>query len=347
MILGNAVCRSIITAFAFVLLGDLHSAFAADPNLIEAAKREGQVTWYTALTVDITRVAAEAFQKQYGIPVNSVRGDDATNTLRLFNEHRAGHALADVTDGTTIITPLKKQNMLMKWLPDDVSRLPKEAFDPAGYWVAMDEFFSTPAFNTNVVPRGTEPKTYQDLLDPKWKGKMAWASHRSTSGGSGFVGTVLTTMGENAGTSYLHSLAAQKVIDLDTSARALVDQVIAGEYPIALQVLNHQAAISAAQGAPVDWIPLSPAMGIFSVAALLQDAPHPNAGKLFEDFMTSEQGQLIFQNAGYIPVDPNVPPKPASLRPSGGGTFQATFFSPEQVSASLDHWYEVYKLLFD
>jgi iron(III) transport system substrate-binding protein len=341
-------CRAFAATFIFAAAGLLRSsAFAADQALIDAARREGQVTWYTTQIIDqFARPAAEAFQKQYGIPVSFVRGDDTAVALRVFNEHQAGRTLADVIDSTSAIPTIKGEGFLMKWLPDGVTRLPKDAFDSEGYWVATNEFFSTPAFNTNLVPRGTEPRTFQDLLDPKWKGKMAWASHVGPSGAPGFVGRALTAMGENKGMSYLRSLAKQEVVDLDGSSRSVVDQVMAGEYPIALQIFNHQAVISAAQGAPVEWIPMSPAMAIFSVTALMQDAPHPNAGRLFEDFLISEEGQQIFRDGDYIPVDPSVSPRTPSLRPNGG-PFQAIFFSPEQISASMPHWAEVYKQIFE
>ena len=325
----------------------ISSAYAADPALVAAAKREGEVTWYTTQIVNqLARPAAEAFQKQYGIAVNFVRGDSGAVSLRALNERQAGHNLADVIDGTSVIPTLKADGLLLKWLPDGADRLPKNASDPQGYWIATNEYFHTPAFNTNLVARGTEPKTFEDLLNPKWKGKMAWASHGSTSGASGFVGTVLTAMGEDKGAAYLHRLASQKIVELGGSARSLVDQVVAGEYQIALQVFNHQAVISAAQGAPVSWIPMSPSMGIFSVTAVLKDSPHPNAGKLFEEFLISKQGQQIFRSADYIPIDPDVPPKSADLRPNGGA-FRAIFFSPEQISGSIGRWSEVYKSIFE
>ena len=78
--------------------------------------------------------------------------------------------------------------------------------DPDGYWIASNLYINTPGYNTALVPKGTEPQTYQDLLDPKWHGKMAWNALPSTSGGVGFVGTVLAEMGEEKGMAYLREL---------------------------------------------------------------------------------------------------------------------------------------------
>jgi iron(III) transport system substrate-binding protein len=348
---GRSAVRVIGFAWIMVITSGLLSASltaaAADQALIDAAKKEGSVTWYTTQIVNqVARPAADAFQKRYGIQVNFVRGDSAEVALRVLNEQQAGHPLADVIDGTTTIPTVKARGLLMKWLPERITRMPKEAHDQEGYWVATNEDLHTPAFNTNLIPRGTEPKTYQDLLDPKWKGQMAWASHPSTSGAAGFVGMVLNTMGDEEGMSYLRNLAKQKMNALSGSSRSVVDQIVQGEYALAIQVFNHQAVFSAARGAPVDWIPISPAMGIFDVTALMKEAPHPNAAKLFESFLISDAGQRIFRDGDYIPVDPNVLPRVPSLRPNGS-SFQATFFSPEQISESLPHWAATYKSIFE
>jgi ABC-type Fe3+ transport system substrate-binding protein len=326
-------------AAAFALLGSASRAEQAD---VEAAKREGAVTWYTAQIVDqFARPAAEAFQKKYGIVVKFVRSDSATMALRVFNESKSGHPIADVVDGTSGFAELKKQNLLLKWLPDEARQLPKEAVDPDGYWVANNEFIHTMIFNTTLVPRGTEPTSFDDLLDPKWKGKMAWASHSSTSGGAGFVGLVLASMGEDKGMAWLQKLKQQSVAGLGGSSTSVVDQVAADEYSLALQVFNHDAVIEDAEGAPLDWTQKFPAMGIFDVSATLREAPHPDAAKLFESFLVSDEGQRLFQRSNYIPVDPAVPPKVAGLRPDGV-RFRAIFFTPEQIASGLPKWFGIY-----
>lgn len=322
------------------------SALADDQALVDAARHEGKVTWYTAQIINqFARPAAEAFQKKYGIAVDYVRSDSETMALRVFNESKAGHPLADVVDGTSGFPELKKQGLFLKWLPETAQILPKEAVDADGYWIANNEFIHTAIFNTNLVAPGTEPTSFQDLLDPKWKGKMAWAAHISTSGAAGFVGTVLTTMGNDKGMSYLSELAKQNVAGLDGSSTSVVNQVAAGEYAIALQVFNHNAVIGAAQGAPLNWTPRYPAMGIFAVSAILRDAPHPNAAKLFETFLVSKEGQQLFRDANYVPVNPAVEPKVVGLRPDGE-RFRAIFLTPEQIATSLGQWFQIYKDYF-
>jgi iron(III) transport system substrate-binding protein len=287
----------------------------------------------------------EAFQKQYGIRVNFVRADSIELAARMVNEAQAGRLQADVYDGTATAPAVKRAGLALKWLPDRAREWPPEYRDPEGYWAATNLYVHTPAHNTSLVPKGSEPRTYGDLLDPRWKGRMAWATHATSSGALGFIGTVLTELGEEPGKAYLRRLARQDIIQLGGSARTVVDQSIAGEYPVVLQIFNHQPVISARRGAPIDWIPMSPAMVVLCVSGVTRDAPHPNAGKLLVDFFVSEEGQKLFRDVDYIPVDPDVPPREAALRPDGK-SFRGIFFSPEQSDAAMPHWLEVYNEIF-
>ena len=344
--LARAACNCFALVLLFGSLLQMPQAWAADPALIEAAKREGQVSWYTTQIMNqFGRPAIDAFQKRYGIKVNAIRGDSIELAVRMVNEAKAGRTQADVFDGTGNMTAMKRAGAAQKWQPQRAKLLPPEFSDPEGYWVASNIYVQTPAHNTELLPKGSEPHSWADLLAPKWKGKMAWVTHPTTSGAPGFVGLVLSELGEEKGRAYLGALAQQDIIGLGGSARAAVDQAIAGEYPIVLQVFNHQPFISAERGAPIDWIAMNPSMAVLSVAGVSKQAPHPNAGKLLVDFLVSEEGQRLFRDAGYIPVDPNVPPRNPALRPDGK-VFRGIFFSPEAVDRSMPHWAEVYSEIF-
>ena len=321
-------------------------ARAADEAMIAAAKKEGSVVWYTTQIIDqFARPAAAAFEKKYGIKVSYVRANSNEVALRVMNEAKAGKMQADVFDGTGATAALKKEGIVAKFIPDNAKRFPKEYIDAEGYWVATNLYVLTPGFNTELIKKGTEPKTFQDLLDPKYKGKIAWNSTSSSSAAPGFVAIVLETMGEEKGKAYLRELAKQQPTGLAVAARQVLDQVIAGEYAIALNIFNNHAVISAAKGAPVDWIPMDPALGVLSVISVTKDAPHPNAGRLFLEFLMSEEGQKIYRDAEYLPVDPNVPPKDLALRPDGV-KFRAIYKTPEEIDLEMPRWTEIYKSIF-
>jgi ABC-type Fe3+ transport system substrate-binding protein len=314
---------------------------AADQALIDAAKKDGEVTWYTTFIVgQVTRPVVSAFEKKYGIKVDYVRADSSDIVLRVENEAKAGRLHADLFDGTSGILPLKQAGLLERWLPEEAKELPKNYVDPEGYWTAASVYVEAIGYNTDLVHRGAEPKSLADLLDPKWKGKLAMSQSPSSPGVGGFIGLVLTSMGQNKGMDYLRSLAKQDVVILPVSARQILDQVISGEYPVGVQVLNHHVAYSAARGAPIAWQPMNPSLESLLVLGLLK-GPHRNAAKLLITFLLSDEGQTLLRNADYIPVAPNVKPKDPSLRPDVG-KFKTIYASPEMVDANTPAWMKIY-----
>ena len=322
------------------------SVQAAEPALIDAAKKEGEVIWYTTqIIAQLVRPVSVAFEKKYGIKVRSTRANSTELSVKIINESRAGRPQSDVFDGTSTVVPLKKEGFVLQWLPDPAKSYPAAYKDPEGYWVANNLFFLTPGFNTALVPKGTEPRSYQALLDPKWRGKIAWSTSPTSSGGPGFIGTVLTEMGTESGMLYLRELSKQRIANIGSAAREVLDQVIAGEYLLALQIFNHHTVISGKKGAPVDWIKMEPVTGTLSVISVHKNAPHPNAAKLLVDFITSPEGQNIFRDAEYLPADPAVPALTPSLKPDEG-RFRTHFFTPEQTEDNIVAWKKVYDDLF-
>jgi iron(III) transport system substrate-binding protein len=337
--------RGLILGAAMLSMNVLPAA-AADASLIAAAKAEGKVVWYTSFVVDsLVRPMATAFEKAYGVKVDYVRSDQTEMILRLINEAQAGRVQADVFDGIGNMPAARRAKLVMKWQPNSVRGLPPQYFDADGYWTATNFYAMTPGFNTDLVPRGTEPRTLEDLLDPRWKGKMVWSSNPTATSAPGFIGLVLTEMGDDKGMNYLRALAKQNVTGLKVSGRQVMDEVVAGEYPIALHIFNNHPGISAAQGAHVDWIPMNPGLSLLQVAGVTASAPHSNAGKLLLDFIASDQGQRILRDADYLPVANDVLPKDPSLKPDGT-KFRAIFLTSEELDASMAKWVKIYDDLF-
>ncbi len=329
--------------FAAALLAAA-TAQGADDALIAAAKKEGRVTWYTTQIISqIVRPTVDAFEKKYGIKVDYIRGNAIELSLRVSTEGKAGRIIADVVDGTGTAVNLRREGLIAKYQP--ANALPAQFRDPDGYWVATNLYVLSFAYNTDLVKKDEVPRTWQDLLNPKWKGRIAWNITPSAGAAQGFIGTVLAELGEDKGKAYLRELAKQNVVGLKVAARQVVDRVVAGEYAIAINIYNNHPLVSAEQGAPVNWSPSQPATAVFSIAALTEKAPHPNAGKLLIDFITSPEGQKIYAAAGELPVDPNVSPKYPHLRPDGK-SYRAIYFTPEELAAKLPAWSKVFDELF-
>ena len=322
------------------------SARAADAALVEAARKEGEVVWYTTLLINqLGGPLADAFEKKYGIKVHATRNDPAESALRLLNEGRANNMQADVFDGSFAPTVLVREGVVAKWLPDEAREFPRELVDANGYWIAHRLTIVTPGFNTSLVARGTEPKSWDDLLAPKWKDRMAWGVNPGITGATGFIGLVLAELGEEKGRAYLRKLATQNITGVKISARAVLDQVIAGEYPLALGILNDNVVVSRNVGAPVAWIPMNPALATLSTISVTAKARHPNAGRLLAEFVVSEEGQTIAREHDYIPVHPRVAPRDPEVRPDGVH-FRAVTLTPEQVDAATPGWVRTFNDIF-
>jgi len=337
------VCRAVLLAAAVLTA---HSAAAADAALIEAAKTEGQVVWYTTLVVNqIVRPLKAAFEKKYpGVTLQYTRADDLVTAQKILAEGQAGRMQADILDSISGMFALGEAGLLTPFTVPNAADYSPELKDQGGYWIAVILYVFTPAINSTLLPKDQAPKTFADLLDPKLQGKMAW-NGSSIAGAFGFVANILTAMGEDKGMVYLRALAAQQVVNVDASSRAVLDQVIAGEYWINLMAFNHHAVISARKGAPTDWLKFEPAPVTLDTVALLKAAPHPNAARLLLDYLLSEEGQKVFQQNDYLPALPRVPAMVAGLRPNDGG-FQADFLRPEVIHRQLPQWQKVTQELF-
>jgi ABC-type Fe3+ transport system substrate-binding protein len=342
----NSPLLALAVGFVTLLVARPDSARAADAALVEAAKKEGQVVWYTTLIINqIIRPLKDAFEAKYpGMQLQYTRADDLVTSAKILAEGQAGRVQADIFDGIANMLPLQEAGLLTPFTVPNAADYPAELKASDGYWIAQIMYVFTPGINTDLLPKAQAPKTFQDLLDPKLKGKMAW-NGSSMAGAYGFVGNVLTTMGDDKGMAYLRALAKQQVVNVEASSRAVLDQVIAGEYWINLMAFNHHTVISARKGAPSDWLKLEPAPVTLDAVGLLKDAPHPHAARLLLEFLLSEEGQKVFQENDYLPALPSVPAMVAGLRPNDGG-FQANFLRPEEIHRQLPKWQKVTQDLF-
>jgi iron(III) transport system substrate-binding protein len=203
----------------------------------------------------------------------------------------------------------------------------------------------TLGYNTRNVKASELPKTYEDLLNPRWKGQMMWSTSRG-SGAPQFIGNIFTTRGQEAGKAYVQKLKQQNIAKSTASARQILDLVIAGEYPIAIQIFNHHAYISKTAGAPVDWQPLEPVTATNNTIGLAKNAPHPYAAMLFLDFVLSKKGQQVFQKSNYLPAHPDVPALQADLKPGGGRFKKANYLSPEILYDKGNDWVDYFEKEF-
>ncbi|GGE50137.1 ABC transporter substrate-binding protein [Primorskyibacter flagellatus] len=313
----------------------------ADDAILEAARKEGTVNWYCSLIQDqAARPLKAAFEAKYpGVTVELVAGKASELFLKINDELSASRLQADVHHGGSTAAKLLAQGQLAAYVPPAASAYPDDMKDPDGFWTAQVVSFLVPAYNTDMVSAEEAPKTYDDVLDPKWKGAIAWATSMTQGGPPGFIATVLELMGEDEGMAYLRKLSEQQIVNVPANQRVVLDQVVAGEYPLALCTFSHHSEISKGKGAPVQWIPLEPKVTTTADPVfLMKDAPNPNAGKLLIDFIVSDEGQEVLAKAGYIPGNPAFR-DPAHNPP-------AVSLSPSFVGDNIDTWIGIYDELF-
>jgi len=315
--------------------------------LEEGAKKEGKVVWYTPLIVNqAVRPLKEAFEKKYPfITVDFHRANSRGLVQKWLSENTAKRYEADVVGGSEVAMLGKKAGLLLRIASPSLRDYPAELKDTQGYWSTTNLYFMALAYNTRRIKPNEAPKTYADLLQPKWKGRMAW--HMASNTGTPlFIGNIISTLGEKAGTAYLQNLAKQNVISATASARGIVDLVVAGEYDIAINIFNNHAEISKNAGAPVDWQPLEPVPAPIGTTGVAKNAPRPHAAMLFTDFLLSEEGQRVLQRADYLPAHPKVAAKTPELKPGGGRFAKANFFRPDMVLEQSDRWQALQEKLF-
>ena len=207
--------------------------------LVDGARKEGKISWYTSLIVDqVVRPVKEAFEKKYPfLQVEYFRGNSERLVQKMFAEYQGKRYEVDIVDGTVTAPMVKNGGYIAALLFAPSRRISRGAERSQGYWGVSNVYYFALGYNTRMVKPNEVPKTYEDLLNPRWKGQMMWSTSRG-SGAPMFIGNVLQTMGPEAGKAYLQKLKTQNVAKTTASNRQLLDLVIAGEYPIGAAYLS-------------------------------------------------------------------------------------------------------------
>ncbi len=341
-LLGNSPARALtVEEIALLKIPDRQKI------LEQGARKEGKVLWYSTLIVDqLLRPVKAAFEKEYPfLQVEFFRGNTERVAQKVIEEYQARRYDVDIVDGTGSPTMVRKAGFMQRFWSPYLAEYPPELKDPQGYWGVTNLYFMTLGYNARMVKSNEVPKSWEDLLNPKWKGQMVWSTSRG-SGAPVFIGNILMAMGQKAGVAYLEKLAKQNIAKSTASARALLDLVIAGEYPIVINIFNHHAAISQKAGAPAEWQPIEPVAAPVNSIGLAKNAAHPHAAMLFLDFVLSKKGQSVFREVNYLPAHPGIPAKEVDLKPGGGRFKKANYINPDLQFEKVDEWVDLFQKLF-
>jgi len=280
-------------------------------KIIEGAKKEGQLVYYTGMNLDQATVFTQEFVKKYPfIKPEIFRSSGEKVLTKYLTEARAKTYKADVFQASVIqVFQLKEQGLLQRYVSPESNAYPEGFKDPDGYWNAFYLLPYVIGYNTNLISPREAPKSYEDLLNLKWKGKIGLESEEYQ-----WFFHLLKIMGKEKGMDFMRRLATQD-LQMRHGHSLLTQLVIAGEIPICVVLYANDVEEKRTKGAPIDWVRFKgPTITAFNAISIPANPPHSNAAKLFVDFALSREGQQILQTKFYrLPARPDASPGTPSI----------------------------------
>jgi len=269
-------------------------------RLIAGAKKEGELLLYSSLTQDDQLRLAADFKNRYGLALKFWRGSQTHILQRVITETRGGRYEFDALEtNAPQIEALAREKVLQRIdSPYVADVLLPETLPAHGEWTPDRLNLLVYAYNTNAVKSADLPKRWQDLLAPKWKGRIGMESTNVE-----WFAALVDAMGEKTGLNLFQRLGANGVA-VRTGHNHGAALVAAGEIPLMLGIYSHDAERYKAKNAPVDWFILPPAIVLPSAVAVSRRAPHPHAAVLFYDYMLTE-GQRFYLQVNRVPANKN------------------------------------------
>jgi iron(III) transport system substrate-binding protein len=291
--------RSVFVLFVLFVVSPLPVSFvvAQAPDRMAAARKEGTLTLYTTIAEKDLPTLVKPFESKYGIKVNVWRAGTSNVLQRAVQETSAKKYDVDVVHiGAPEMEALAREQVLLP-IDSPVQKDLQPGSVPAHHqWAATLLSVWVQAYNTKLIKRETLPKTYKDLLDPKWKGKLGVEGKDE----DWFASVVDVMGGGETGLKFFRDLVATNGLSVRQGHALLNNLVISGEVPVALNVYNYMPEQAKKKGAAIDWFALEPAFARSNAVGVARHAPHPNAARLFYDYLLGE-GQQYFVSMDYVP----------------------------------------------
>ena len=289
---GSRLLQSIaVAASVFIIAG---TTWAQDVKSL--AEAEGKMMFYASFNATDSKVLIDGFKQIYPkIDATFYRATDAQLMERILTEGRAGRNLWDVMMSSSFYGyNLKKRGMLAAYDSPERKFYRDGYKDPQATWTSIYTNYGAFGFNARNVSKASVPKSYADLLKPEWKGNIGIDSRAYE-----WFGTLVKAMGDEKGLAYMRELAKQ--VQLRNGRQILSQLVAAGEFKGALSAYSTQFEQMKPAGAPVDWVYLNPVFANIHPTGISAKAPHPNAARLFIDFVLSKRGQELLRGLKRIP----------------------------------------------
>jgi len=293
-----------------------------EQRLVAGAKKEGSLSLYSTMTPEDANPLIAAFERRYGVKLTMWRGINQKLVQRAIGEARAGKFSVDVYEGSGHgMEILHREALLQKFWSPAFGDIPPAAFPRHGYYAPDNLLFFVMGYNTKLVKPEDVPKSYEDLLQPRWSGNLGIEASDVI-----WFAAVAKAMGEEKGLAYFQKLAAMKP-QIRNGHTLMTELVAAGEIPVVLTLYNQAVDKLKERGAPIDWKPLAPAFGRADGIGVAKQAPHPHAALLFVDFVLSPEGQRFIMAASRVPVNRKV-----------ASPFRQSDFGIVDMAQVVDEW---------
>jgi len=309
--IGRVRIETIYFILLFAILFNSSVVFAQSDHtsrLIEGAKKEGKLLWYTALNIKDADMLTKRFEEKYPfVKSQTLRLGTFQLLTKIQTEARAGAFKGDVIEIAGVTGHiLKKDGVFAKYTSPESRFYPDSVKDPDQTWTSFFINTHVLVYNTNLVKKDELPRTFQEIINPKWKDKVVMSEDFD------IYGMMLKVMGRDKGLDFMRRLAAQGVGIRDGYTLA-VQGVASGEVPLGLNLYGTRTEEFKKKGAPVDWIPMEFVLASLEPLAVSANAANPSTARLFVDFLLSKEAQGLMRQRFRIPSRPDVPPDPPEL----------------------------------
>ena len=292
-------------AFGTAAAQNLYGYEGADrmDKIVAAAKKEGSLTLYTTIAEKDLPAIVKPFEQKYGIKVNIWRAGTDKVLQRIVTEYQARkHDVDAVHFGAPEMEALTREKILAPVNSPVHKDLAAGSVPAHKSWAATILSVWVQAYNTNLIKKEDLPRTYQDLADPKWKGKLGIESKND----DWFASVVHLMGGEKQGLEFFRKVVATNGISPRHGHTLLNNMVVSGEVPMALTVYNYMPEQAKKKGAPIEWFVLEPAIARANAIGVTRSAPHPNAALLFYEYLLGPDGQKAMVSVDYVPTNTKV-----------------------------------------
>lgn len=303
-------------------------------RLVDGAKKEGPMAIYTSAQSDDMGALVAGFEKKYGLKTTTWRAGSEKVLQRAVTEARGNRHTVDIieTNGPEMES-MSREKILVAVKSPNLAQIIPQALRPHGEWVGTRLNVFVQAYNTNLVKKEEAPKSWEDLLHPRWKGRLGIEAEDQD-----WLSGVVAELGEAKGVKLFKDIVTANGMSVRKGHTLLTQLVVSGEIPFALTVYSYKAEQLKDKGAPIQWLSIGTPIARVNGVGMARAAPNPHSAVLFYDYEISEEGQKILAGRDFVPTSSKVE--------SPLGNTPLRFVDSRLMLDEYEKWTKLYEEIF-